>query len=48
MAIKFNSTLDEVLQQIPSAMSLKLPKLKKVDNKPQPNTIKLPKLKKIT
>ena len=49
MAIKFNSILDNVLKQIPSAMSLKLPKLKKTDTKkPQNATIKLPKLKKVT
>ena len=49
MAIKFNSILDNVLKQIPSAVSLKLPKLKKADTKkPQNATIKLPKLKKVT
>ena len=49
MAIRFNKVLDDVLKQIPSAMSLKLPKLKKVGGKPKADTtIKLPKLKKIT
>ena len=49
MAIQFNKILDNVLKQIPSAVSLKLPKLKKVDGKkPQNATIKLPKLKKVT
>ena len=48
MAIKLNKILDKALTQIPSAVSLKLPKLKKVgaeENKPA--TIKLPKLKKV-
>ncbi|OUX54497.1 MAG: hypothetical protein CBE47_00695 [Pelagibacteraceae bacterium TMED287] len=49
MAIQFNKIIDNVLKQIPSAVSLKLPKLKKVDGKkPQNATIKLPKLKKVT
>lgn len=49
MAIKFNGILDNVLKQIPSAMSLKLPKLKKVGGDTKTNTtVKLPKLKKIT
>ena len=33
MAIRFNKVLDDVLKQIPSAMSLKLPKLKKFGGK---------------
>ena len=50
MAIKFNSILDNVLKQIPSAFHvIEVPKLKKVDTKkPQNATIKLPKLKKVT
>ena len=49
MAGRFNQILDNVLKQIPSAVSLKLPKLKKVSGDTKSNTsIKLPKLKKIT
>ena len=49
MAEEFNKILDEVLTSIPSSVSLKLPKLKKVGNKEdKPATIKLPKLKKVT
>ena len=50
MSDKFNKTLDKVLQSIPQAVSLKLPKLKKVgtDTPAQPAKIKLPKLKKVT
>ena len=49
MAIEFNKILDEVLKQMPSSVSLKLPKLKKVGSKDdKPATIKLPKLKKVT
>ena len=49
MASKFNTILDNVFKQIPSAMSLKLPKLKKAGEKPKTDTtVKLPKLKKIT
>ena len=49
MAIEFNKILDDVLKQIPSSVSLKLPKLKKVGSKDdKPATIKLPKLKKVT
>jgi len=49
MAVEFNKILDEVLKQMPSSVSLKLPKLKKVGSKDdKPATIKLPKLKKIT
>lgn len=49
MARKFNTILDNVLKQIPSAVSLKLPKLKKVGGNTKSNTtVKLPKLKKIT
>ena len=49
MAIEFNKILDEVLTSIPSPVSLKLPKLKKVGSKDdKPATIKLPKLKKVT
>ena len=47
---KFNEIIDGVLKEIPQAVSLKLPKLKKVGgNKPkEPAKIKLPKLKKVT
>ena len=50
MADKFNEIIDGVLKEIPQAVSLKLPKLKKVGgNKPkEPAKIKLPKLKKVT
>jgi len=50
MADKFNQIIDGVLKEIPQAVSLKLPKLKKVGgNKPkEPAKIKLPKLKKVT
>ena len=49
MAIEFNKILDDVLKQMPSSVSLKLPKLKKVESKEdKPATIKLPKLKKVT
>ena len=49
MAIEFNKILDDVLKQMPSSVSLKLPKLKKVGSKDdKPATIKLPKLKKVT
>ena len=50
MSDKFNKTLDNVLQSIPQAVSLKLPKLKKVgtDTPTQLAKIKLPKLKKVT
>ena len=49
MAIEFNKILDDVFKQMPSSVSLKLPKLKKVGSKDdKPATIKLPKLKKVT
>ncbi len=49
MSEQFNKTLDNVLQSIPQAVSLKLPKLKKVGGETsQPAKIKLPKLKKAT
>ena len=49
MAIEFNKILDEVLKQMPSSVSLKLPKLKKVGSKDDKLAIiKLPKLKKVT
>ena len=49
MAIEFNKMLDGVFKQMPSSVSLKLPKLKKVGSKDdKPATIKLPKLKKVT
>ena len=48
MAVEFNKIMDDVLKQIPSAVNLKLPKLKKVNSKDsKPATVKLPKLKKI-
>ena len=49
MANKFNGIINDVLKETPQAVSLKLPKLKKVDGKnPQPPKLKLPKLKKVT
>jgi hypothetical protein len=50
MANKFNGIINDVLKEVPQAVSLKLPKLKKVgDDKPkEPAKIKLPKLKKVT
>ena len=50
MADKFNQIIDDVLKEIPQAVSLNLPKLKKVggNNNPQPAQVKLPKLKKVT
>ena len=49
MSIKFNEIIDDVLKKVPQAVSLNLPKLKKVGGKtPQPAKIKLPKLKKVT
>ena len=49
MATQFNKIIDEVLNSVPQAISLNLPKLKKVGGKnPQPAKIKLPKLKKVT
>ena len=49
MADKFNQIIDGVLKEIPQAVGLKLPKLKKVGGATsQPAKIKLPKLKKVT
>ena len=50
MAKEFNTILDDALKTIPSPVSLKLPKLKKVggDKSKSTATIKLPKLKKVT
>jgi len=49
MATEVNKIIDSVLKEIPQAVGLKLPKLKKVGGKsPQPQKIKLPKLKKVT
>ena len=49
MADKFNQIIDDVLKEIPQAVGLKLPKLKKVNTESsQPPKIKLPKLKKVT
>ena len=49
MADKFNGIINDVLKEAPQAVSLKLPKLKKVDGEtPQPSKLKLPKLKKVT
>ena len=49
MANKFNGIINDVLKETPQAVSLKLPKLKKVDGEnPQPPKLKLPKLKKVT
>ena len=50
MADKFNDIINDVLKELPQAVSLKLPKLKKVsgDKPKEPAKIKLPKLKKVT
>jgi len=49
MADKFNGIINDVLKEVPQAVSLNLPKLKKVGgDSPQPAKIKLPKLKKVT
>jgi glycosyltransferase involved in cell wall biosynthesis len=50
MADKFNGIINDVLKELPQAVSLKLPKLKKVsgDEPKEPAKIKLPKLKKVT
>ena len=49
MADKFNQIIDGVLKEIPQAVGLKLPKLKKVGGETsQPAKIKLHKLKKVT
>ena len=49
MAIEFNKIIDQSIKNIPQAIGLKLPKLKKVsDQNSQPAKIKLPKLKKVT
>lgn len=56
MADKFNQIINDVLKEIPQAVGLKLPKLKKVDGSvgdekvaaKKPPKIKLPKLKKVT
>ena len=49
MATKFNGIINDVLKEVPQAVSLKLPKLKKVsDETSQPAKLKLPKLKKVT
>ena len=49
MATEFNNIIDAVLKEIPQPVSLKLPKLIKVDSdSKQPSKIKLPKLKKVT
>ena len=52
MKKNFNQILDNIVKQIPEtpqAMSLKLPKLKKVGSESKkPAKIKLPKLKKVT
>jgi len=47
MIEKLKTILDNVSANIPTQVSLNLPKLKKVNKKDQP-TIKLPKLKKVT
>ena len=49
MANKFNGIIDDILKKIPQAVSLNLPKLKKVgEDSSEPAKIKLPKLKKVT
>ena len=48
MKNEFNKILDNLLEQIPKNVSLKLPKLKKKTESKPPAKIKLPKLKKVT
>ena len=49
MANKFNGIITDALKEIPQAVSLNLPKLKKVGgDSSEPAKIKLPKLKKVT
>jgi len=49
MSTQFNDIMNEVIKQLPTSVSLNLPKLNKVDSKKKkPSTLKLPKLKKVT
>ena len=48
MTEKFKVLLDDVLTNIPTQQTLKLPQLKKLDNKQEPVKLSLPKLKKVT
>ena len=48
MKKEFNKILDNLVEQIPTNVSLKLPKLKKKTDSKPPAKIKLPKLKKVT
>ena len=48
MKNEFSKILDNLLEQIPKNVSLKLPKLKKKTESKPPAKIKLPKLKKVT
>ena len=48
MKNEFSKILDNLLEQIPKNVSLKLPKLKKKTDSKPPAKIKLPKLKKVT
>ena len=48
MKKEFNKILDNIIEQTPQPMSLKLPKLKKKTDSKPPAKIKLPKLKKVT
>ena len=51
MSKKLNKIVDNILEQLPSQVGLKLPKLQKVGNKKSTESkaeIKLPKLKKVT
>ena len=49
MSTQFNDIINEVIKQLPTSVSLNLPKLNKVDSKKKkPSTLKLPKLKKVT
>ena len=48
MKREFNKILDNLLEQVPTNVSLKLPKLKKKTESKPPAKIKLPKLKKVT
>ena len=43
-----NEVMDKYTDKLPSQVGLKLPKLKKINNKSEPPKIKLPKLKKVT
>ena len=45
MANDFSKIIDDIVKNIPQQVSLKLPKLQKVGDKPNDGELKLPKLK---